>query len=217
MEWMMDGKTIHLARDLEAMASFVCSCFGKRMSSANQGEIDGNRPGIASWQPGSVCTSLPFPPTEPTVPWRGQYLLWLLDGLDIWYFTDSKCSGMLWSHQSEGFFLLSFLDVLFQIFLGWCGVTFCFFLRLLQELGNPTRPRKTKRSSGVLLKGTTNDNNRYYELNERYWNESVAQALRDREETNEELLQKFSDFMKKHGYEKKILGNGPGCSAMWCR
>jgi hypothetical protein len=48
MEWMMDGKTIHLARDLEAMASFVCSCFGKRMSSANQGEIDGNRPGIAS-------------------------------------------------------------------------------------------------------------------------------------------------------------------------
>ena len=56
--------------------------------------------------------------------------------------------------------------------------------------------------------------NRYYELNERYWNESVAQALRDREETSEELLQKFSDFMKKSGYEKKILGKSPECFAM---
>lgn len=43
----------------------------------------------------------------------------------------------------------------------------------------------------------------YYELHERYWNESVAEALRDREETSEELLHKFADFMKKHGYEKK--------------
>eukprot|EP00435_Cladocopium_sp_Y103_P020782 s1202_g5.t1 len=50
----------------------------------------------------------------------------------------------------------------------------------------------------------------YYELHERYWNESVAEALRDREETSEELLHKFADFMKKHGYEKKILGNGQG-------
>ena len=140
MEWMMDGKTIHLARDLEAMASFVCSCFGKRMSSANQGEIDGNRPGIASWQPGSVCTSLPFPPTEPTVPWRGQYLLWLLDGLDIWYFTDSKCSGMHWSHQSEGFFF---------VVLSWCfvpdffGVMWSYLLFLFETTARARQPYPT--------------------------------------------------------------------------
>ncbi len=47
-------------------------------------------------------------------------------------------------------------------------------------------------------------------MHQRLWNESVAEALREREESTEELLRKFEVFMKRHGYEKKILAS-QGC------
>ena len=48
---------------------------------------------------------------------------------------------------------------------------------------------------------------KYYQMYQRLWNESVAEALKEREESTVELLRKFEVFMKRHGYEKKILAS----------
>ena len=45
--------------------------------------------------------------------------------------------------------------------------------------------------------------NQYYQMHQRLWNERMAEALREREESTEELLRKFEIFMERHGYEKK--------------
>ena len=44
-------------------------------------------------------------------------------------------------------------------------------------------------------------------MHQRLWNERMAEALREREESTEELLRKFEIFMERHGYEKKILAS----------
>lgn len=48
-------------------------------------------------------------------------------------------------------------------------------------------------------------------MHRRLWNEDVAQALANREETTEHLLKNFENFMERHGYEKKILASMQGC------
>ena len=48
-------------------------------------------------------------------------------------------------------------------------------------------------------------------MHQRLWNERMAEALREREESTEELLRKFEIFMERHGYEKKILASLQGC------
>ncbi|CAE7469901.1 unnamed protein product [Symbiodinium natans] len=45
----------------------------------------------------------------------------------------------------------------------------------------------------------------YHRLHRKHWKESVAEALRQREETAESLLSQFSACLRKHGYEQKAV------------